>query len=147
MKPVRLQLGELLAADDTTLAPAADNNQIALIAAAFAPDEELEPEDLTLASFTGSAPKLAAVGTQQVGIDPDTGDQVITIVPPAGGWRWECTAAPDPVENIYGFALLNEAGDTLLGVEAFSQSVAISEVGQEINLGTVKMTLVAQPIA
>lgn len=147
MKSVRLQLGELLAADDTTLAPAANGNKVALVKANFNPEENMEVGDITLADFNGSTPKLCGTGTQQVGIDPATGDQLITILEPAGGFRFECGADPDPAQDIFGFALLNNDLTVLLGLEKFDEAVTIAEAGQEINLGTVKMRLVTEPLS
>lgn len=147
VKSVRLQLGELLAADATTLAPATNANKVALIASPFTPSENLVIGDLTLATFTGSTPLAGATGTQQVGVSPSTGDQIITIKDPAGGYRWECTATPTAPETIYGFALMDNAGAVLLAVEAFDTPITISASGEEINLGTVKMTMVADPLS
>jgi len=147
MKTVRLQLGELLAADATTLAPAADANTVALIAAPFTPSEILLPGDLTLATFTGSAPKDGAVGAQQAGIDPTTGDQVITILAPLGGYRYECTVAPGAPETIYGYALMNDDQTLLFAVAALPVPVTITSVGDFIDLGAIIMTIVAQPIS
>ena len=146
MRPLRLQLGELLAADTTTLAPVAAN-KIALIAAAFTPGEDLTLGDLTLAAFTGSTPKAGAAGAQQTGIDPATHEQKITILAPAGGWRWECTAAPLTPEGIFGFALIDDGATDLLGVEEFPTPISIAEVGDFIDLGSVEITFVLQPMA
>lgn len=147
VKSVRTQLGELLAADATTLAPALAANKIALIAAPYVFDENMVIGDLTLATFTGSTPKSGATGTQQAGLDPATGDQLVTITPPAGGWRWECTAAPATPETIYGAALTNDAGTTLLGVMTLLDAITVAGVGDEVNLGKVDMRINAVPIS
>lgn len=146
MKDVRLQLGELLAADPTTLAPAGAANKIALIMAAFTPDEVLVVGDLTLATFDGSTPIAGATGTQQVGNDPATGQQIITNKEPLGGWRWETTGLTNLPQTIYGWALLDTALAVLLGVELLPTPVALTEIGQEINIGTAKLTVVEQPM-
>lgn len=145
-KAVRLQLGELLAADATTLAPAMDANQIALVKSAFVPDENALIADFTLADFDGSTPIAGATGTQQVGNDPATGDQIITIKEPAGGWRWESTGVTNLPQTIYGAILMDDGGTTLLGMMLLDTPLTIAEAGQEINLGSVKMTMVLQPI-
>src|SRR5882724_3183489 len=88
MRLIRLLIGSLLATDADSLAPAALGNKVALIKAAFSPDENMEVGDLVLADFDGSTPLVAGPGDQQVGNDPATGDQIITILEPAGGWRW-----------------------------------------------------------
>lgn len=146
-KSVRKQLGELLAADATTLAPPADANVVRLIVEPFTPDENLVPGDLTFASFNGSTALAAGTGTQPCGIDPATGQQIVTIKEPAGGWRWECGATPSPAQTVYGYALLNDDSTVLLGVGVLDDPVAITEAGQEINLGTVKFTLNEAPIS
>ena len=144
MRDVRLQLGELLAADTTTLAPVAAN-KIALVAAAFTPSENLVIGDLTLATFTGSAPIAGAAGAQQVGNDPVTGEQVITILSPVGGYRFECSVAPASPEVIFGFALVDNAAALLLGVAVLASPITIRAVGDFVDLGAVEMRFVLQP--
>lgn len=146
MKALRLALGELLAADIPTLAPAAAN-KIALIAAAFTEQEDLVLGDLTFATFTGSTPKAGAAGAQQAGINPLTGDQCITNLAPAGGWRWECTAAPAVPETIFGYALTDNAGAIVLAVEQLVDAIVVANIGDTIDLGAVQMTFVLQPMS
>jgi hypothetical protein len=147
MKAVRLQLGELLAADATTLAPPALNNKIALVKAAFAVSEDLNAAALTLADFDGSTELSAGLGTQQVGNDPATGEQIITIKEPVGGWRFETTGVTNLPQTIYGFALLDSTLATLIGAALLPAPIALTEIGQEINLGVVQMRFVTQPLA
>ena len=146
VKDMRLALGDLLAASVPWLAPVAAN-KIALIAAPFVMDENTVIGDLTLATFTGSTPKAGAAGAQQVGVDPATGDQVITNLAPAGGWRWECTVAPATEETIYGYALLDNAAAVLLGIQSLSTPIAIADVGDFVDLGAVEIRFVLQPMS
>lgn len=146
VKDVRLALGDLLAADVATFAPVAAN-KIALVVNNFVPDENLVLGDFTLASFNGSTPKAGAAGAQQVGIDPATQDQVITNLAPAGGWRWECAVAPGAAETIYGYILVDNAGATVLGMEKLTTPVVIANVGDYIDLGSVELRFVVQPIS
>lgn len=146
VRTLRLALGDLLAADIPTLAPAAAN-KVALIAAPFVMDENTTFASLTLATFTGSTPKAGAAGAQQVGVDPATGDQVITNLAPAGGWRWECSVAPASEETIYGYALVNNAVAVLLGLQAFPTPIAIADVGDYVDLGAVEIRFVIQPMS
>ncbi len=146
VKSIRLQLGVLLAADTTTLAPASAN-KIALINAPFVPTENLLLAGISLATFTGSAPKAGAAGTQGTGVNPATGDQVITNLAPVGGWRFVCTVAPVSAETIYGFALVDNAAANLLGTQLLPSPVSIANIGDEIDLGAVTLTLVQQPIS
>jgi len=145
MKALRLKFGELLAADATTLAPAADNNVIALIKEDFNLNETLAVGDLVLADFTGSTPLECGLGTQPVGIDPLTGEQVITLEDPAGGWRWECTADPAEPQPIYGYALLTDGLAVLLGAAKLPDIITISESGHELTIGSVQIRMVTQP--
>lgn len=145
MKAVRLQLGELLAADPTTLAPAALENVIALIAEDFAPTENLVAGDLVLADFDGSTPLDGVAGAQEAGTDPLTGEQIVTITEPAGGWRWEMTGLTVPEQTIYGFALLNSTLATLLAIQHLPAAITLNEVGQQIDIGNAQLRLVLQP--
>lgn len=145
-KEVRLRLGDLLAADDATLAPALAANKIALIKAAFAYSESIALADLDLADFDGSTPIAGAVGAQLVGIDPVTLEQIITIKDPVGGYRWITTGMTNLPQTIYGAALLNDAGDAILGLLVEDTPITLNAVGQQIDLGSVQMRFVAQPI-
>lgn len=146
-KAIRLQLGELLVADATTLAPAANANKIVLVTNTFTENESKVIGDFTPATFTGSTPLAGATGAQQAGVDPLTGDQVLTILPPAGGYRWECTAAPATPEEITGYILVDNGSTTLLAMKKLAQSVVITNVGDFVDLGTVTMRMVAGPLS
>lgn len=146
MKALRLKLGTLLAADVPTLATVVAN-EIALIAAPITINENLVTADLTLATFTGSAPIAGTAGAQGTGTDPSTGDQVITILAPAGGWRFVCTVAPGAPETIYGYALTKTAGGDLLGAQLLPNPVTITNVGDEVDLGSVPITFVISPMS
>ena len=147
MKAVRLALGELLAADAATLAPASDPNAMALIINNFAPSEDLVAADLDLATFTGSTPIPGATGAQNVGIDPVTLAQVIEIKPPIGGYRWEATDGVDLPQTIYGYGLFNEALSTVLAVQALPTPITLTEAGQFIDIDSATLTFVQQPLS
>lgn len=146
MKELRLQLGELLAADATLLAPVADNNEIVLIKAAFALGETMVIGGLTLADFDGSTPLLAGLGTQAVGIDPMTQDQVITINEPAGGFRFETSGMTNLPQTIFGYALTTKNGVKLLAVELLDEPITLANVGEQINLGSATLRVVPTPM-
>jgi hypothetical protein len=146
MKAIRLELGTLLAADVATLAPVAAN-KIALIMAPFSLNENLAITDLTLATFATSTPIAGAAGAQAVGVDPATLDQVITIKVPAGGYRWVVTALTNLPQTIYGWALIDTAGATLIAVGQFPTPYLLQDVGQEIDLGNVTIQFVQQPMS
>lgn len=132
-RSLRNQAMELLAADDTTLAPAANANKMALLTGDFDEGESLTFADLSFATFTGSTPILAGTGTQPEGFDPNSDDSVIDIKRPAGGFRWECTAAPATPEVITGYALIDNGATTLWAAKKFDTPITITSVGQIID--------------
>jgi hypothetical protein len=146
VKALRLKLGTALAADATSLAPVANNNEVALVIQPFTPTEDLVVADLSLAAGDGLDPILAELGTQETGNDPTTGQQVITIVEPVGGWRFQLTGTPDPTVVVYGFALTTKDGVALLATALLPNQVSLAEIGYFIDLGTVTLTFVLEPI-
>lgn len=147
MVALRLQIGTALA-NAVPLDQATALNRVALIKAPFTPDENLAYADLTLADFDGSTVLTVALGAQQVGVDPISGQQLITILEPAGGWRWITTGVTSLPQTIYGFALFDSTGPgPLLAVELLPTPIDLTAVGQQINLGSVTLTLVLTPMS
>lgn len=147
MKAVRLLIGEAFAASATVWTVDADPLEVALIVSPFTPGENMVIGDVTLASFTGSTAKPCQAPPQQAGIDPATQEQVVTVIAPAGGWRWECTATPGVPETIYGFCLISSDGLLLQAVQLLPSPVAITEAGDFIDLGAIEMRFVLQPVS
>ena len=147
MKPLRLALGTSLAANATYLAPAADPNAIGLIMEPFTPEENMVATDITLADFDGSTPIPGSTGAQLVAVDPSTSQQLITIKEPLGGWRWTTTGTNNLPQTIYGFALLSEDLATLLALAVLDTPVALTAVGQQIDIGRATLTFVLQPLS
>jgi hypothetical protein len=144
MKALRLGIGDDFAAS-AFLSQAANENTISLVKDPFVAEETLVAADLTYADFDGGTPKDVGLNDQLVGIDPVTGDQRVTLIEPVGGWRWETSGVTNLPQTIYGFALRDAAGTTLLAVETLATPITLTEAGQEINLGTVKFDFVPQP--
>lgn len=148
MIAVRQRLGVLLAGDATTLAPAANGNKIALIGAPFALTENLKLSDLTLLAGNGLDPILCAPGAQECALDPTTGEQIITLVPAAGsGFRWVTSGAIASTMTVYGAALLDNAGVTVLAAMNLNTPVAFTDAGYQLDLDPQQMTLVTSPIS
>lgn len=124
----------LLAADSATLAPATDANIVSLVINNFTPSQDLVIGDLTLATFTGSAPKAAGTGTQTVYTDPISGERVIQVKEPVGGWTWVCTATPGTPETVYGVILTNDDGTVLLGSQLLDVPVPIVNNGDGFSI-------------
>ena len=137
---LREQAMKLLAADPTTLAPAADANLVKLVKTNFTPSESLVYGDLDFADFDGSTAIECGTGTQPEGLDPGTADSIIDIKAPAGGFRFETTGVTNLPETIYGYALVNNAEDTLLASGLLDTPITLTAVNQVINLGDLKLT-------
>lgn len=131
-KVLREQAMKLLAADATTLAPAADPNHMVLIQNNFTPTEDTVVGDLEPADFDGATPKEVVVGTQPEALDPATKDAIIDILAPAGGFRWETTGTTNLPQTIYGVALMNEAETVLLASEKFDNPVVLNSVNERV---------------
>lgn len=146
VKTLRTSLGDLLAADVPTLAPVSAN-KVALIAADFTPSEDLTIADLTFAAGTGMSPLAGAAGAQSVGNDPVTNEQVITIKAPVGGWHWISGTPFTVSDTIFGYALTNGAGSTLLGVTKLDAPLTIGAVGDFFDAGEIDIRFVLQPMS
>lgn len=147
MRAVRLQLGVLLAADATTLAPAADANMVALIVAPFSNVETLVAADLTLATDHGLAPIACSTGAQEVAVLPNSSSQIITLKPGAvSGFRWVSSGVFPPNIQVFGYALLTNDLATLLAAQALSSPITISDVGQQIDLDPITMQFAQAPL-
>lgn len=147
MKAVRLLLGSLLAADTSSLAPAISANKMMLFVNNIAITEDLAVGDLVPANFTGYAPILGSTGAQEVGLLPQTLAQAITLDTPVGGWRWVTADLVNLPQTIYGYALTNNAGSTLLAVGLLDTPIQLNSAGVIVDLGTVNLTFVAQPLS
>lgn len=147
MKAVRLQLGSLLAADPTTLAPAANPNKIALIVAPFALSENLTAGALTFASSNGLLPLAGVAGAQSVGQDPTTQEQIIQILPPSGGWKWLTSGSFTSAITIYGYALVDTTLATLIAAALLPTAINVNAPGYIIDIDPVELTFVLTPVS
>jgi hypothetical protein len=147
MVATRLRLGTLLADDTTTLAPAEDANLLGLVTNSFTLVETLTAGDLTIASTNGLAPIACATGDQGVGIDPVSQQQIITIIPGMGTFRWVSSGSFTEPITVYGFALTDSTGATLIAAQTLATPVVFSEAGYQIDLDPVQLVFVLQPLA
>jgi hypothetical protein len=73
---------------------------------------------------------------------------VITIVEPLGGWRFVTSDAVNLPQTIYGYALYDSTGTPeLIASQLLPEPIDLVAAGQEINLGTVKLTMVLTPLS
>jgi len=131
----------LVASDPTLLAPAAQAVQIHLIAVPFSPSRLTDIGALTEAAFAGSSALPAGVGTQQSFRDPQTADNIVQLLEPAGGWHWQCTTAPASPETIYGYVATKFDNTTTLGSGLLPTPVIIAAVGDAIDLPEVRLSI------
>jgi len=132
---------DLLAADAATLAPAALANHVHLIAAPFTPGSATDFTTLTPATFTGSTAKNAGVGTQQSFVDAVNNANIVQLLEPAGGWHWQCTAAPATPETIYGYACTDNADAVTFGSDLFDPPIVITGVGDAVDIPEVRYSI------
>ena len=137
---------KLLAADTATLASVVAN-KLHLNMNNATPSEQSVLADFTEASFTGHTAISVTAGTQPEGLNPGTNDSRIDLSPPVGGFRWQCTALTLLPQTIYGFYLTDNAGVVLLAAEKLATPIVLTAVGQVIDLGDVKLTLLANSIS
>ncbi len=134
MTPVRAlvnTLSTLLAADTGMLANASAM-KMAVIIANFTASLDRVVADLTLATIDGLAPLAMTAGAQNESVDPVTGELIVEIKAPVGGARWELSAVVGAPYTVYGFALTNNAGSTLLGMFKLDTPVVMNAVNQAI---------------
>jgi len=136
----------LLGSDTTTLAPAANALKVLLLKANFTPDPGLVIGDLVEADFDGYAAILAALAALPESLDPATGDSLLTVGPPAGGFRWETTGLTNLPETIFGFALTNNGKTTLYGCELLTPPIILNGINQSIALDPIGFRLLAGSI-
>lgn len=146
-RALREKAMQLLAADAATLAPAANANKIALVKAAFVPAETLVFADLDLADFDGSTPILGNTGAQPEGLDPATNDSLVDITPPVTGYRFETTGVTNLPQTIYGFALVNNAADTLLASGLFDAPIELTAINQRVDVVNPTLRQLANSIS
>lgn len=131
----------LLAADAATLAPAVNANHVHLIKIPFTPETyTFNPADV--ATYTGSAAKSAGTGAQQSFKDPVTGNEIVQLLEPAGGWTWKCTVAPGAPETIYGVCVTDNADAVTLGSGLLEEGpVTIAAVNDAVVVGDIQLQL------
>lgn len=132
----------LLAADATTLAPAALQLHVHLIKAPFTPTPELAWGDVSadVADFDGYAAINSVVGAQLQSINPLTGASQITLKLPAGGWRWETTGLTNLPQEIWGFVVTDNADADIMGSELLPEPITLTAINEEIVVPTIKFS-------
>jgi hypothetical protein len=145
-RALREKMAQLLAADTTTLAQAADANLIKLCTNNFTPSESSVYADMEFADFDGSNPIEVELGTQPEGLDPNNADALITLSPPAGGFRWETTGVTNLPQTITGFALVNNGETTLFACDRLPTPITLTAINQVVDLGALILRQLANSL-
>lgn len=132
VKALSEQLAILLAADATTLAPAVNANKVGLVVANFTPTPDTVYGDLVISADTGLTPLLGVAGAQPESIDPLTGEFVVRISPPLGGFRWETPGGFTGPVTVFGFALFNNAANALYGSLKLTTPIILNGPNQAV---------------
>jgi len=111
-----------------------------LLAAPFTPGPNFTLANGTLATFDGYAPVVAASPPQQ-SVDPATGQLIISLVPPVGGFYWETTGGSNLPQTIHGFVATTNGTTVPIGSELFTAPIVLSGTAQSIVIGAAKLTL------
>jgi len=135
----------LIAADATGLADT-DALHVHLIKSAFTPTQETALADLTQADFGGYADIAAEAGTQQTFRDPVTGQLVIQMEEPVGGWHWQATSGANLPQTIYGFVLTDNADAVTYGSQLLDTPVTLTDSGDAVDIGQVRFNIVDPPM-
>jgi len=135
----------LVAADATWLADAG-SCKVYLSKTAFTPSPALLTTDFTPADFDGYASKNPTAGVQTAGYDPVTGEQLIQMKEPVGGFAWITTGVTNLPQTIYGAVLLDAAEGDVLGSQTFDTPLVLTGVGQIVNLGSLIFRLPLSPL-
>lgn len=135
----------LLAADTATLDAVADVELI-LFQNNVTPTPATVVGDLTPCTFDGYAAKAKAASAPTVSTDPATGDKLIRIPDPAGGWTWQTTGVTNLPQTVYGYALTDATGADLYGVKLFDTPVVLTGTGQDVVVGDVTFRMLRSGI-
>lgn len=144
-QPLLTSLSGLLGNDSTTLAGAL---KITLIKAPFTPSPTILPADLTAADFNGSTPISLTAGARPDNFDPATGDRLVNLVPPAGGYLWTTVDATSLPQTIYGVSVgtgVLPAGN-LFGTFLLDTPVTLTGADQQVLVPDITFRLLASGI-
>jgi hypothetical protein len=139
------RFANLVAADVTTL-DAALNVKILLSKSAFTPGPGTAVGSITEADFDGYAPLEKDAAAPNVYTDPATGDFIIEIPPPAGGFSFETTGVTNLPQTIFGWLLTDNAEAVVYDSQLMSPQPLLTASGQGFSLAPVRIRIPAGAI-
>jgi hypothetical protein len=136
-----------IATDSTTLA-AALFLKIFLVKTPFVPGGNLVVGDLTPADFAGSAALANTSAVMLKYLDPATGEWIIEVPPPVGGWHWQTTSGVTNLpQTIYGFGCMDSTGAILYGSQLLPAPLLLNGNAQGIDVPAVRFRLNAAALS
>lgn len=120
---------------------------VTLIVAPFVPAAGLVVADLTVADFDGSDPLANTSATIQLFKDPQTGENILQVPEPAGGWHWQVTGGTSLPQTVYGYMLTDSTGAALLGTALLDTPVTLTATGQGLDIDQIRFRLSAQALS
>lgn len=138
--PIFNRVAAMLATDVTTLAHATTPAEVCLTTVPFTPQLNMSPAMFTQPTFPGYAPLPSGVGPQQLFGDASTGNLIVQLLEPAGGWHWAVTGTVTTPETIYGYFITSPDGTAIWGAQLFAVPVIINGGGQAVDVDQVRFT-------
>lgn len=136
----------LVAADVANLAAAAAT-KLHLASAAFTPALGLLLSGVTECTFTGYAALAAgATGAQTQYFDPASGNSIVEVKSPAGGWVFKCTGTTGLPQTVFGSYLTDNGVTVLLGSQLLTPNVTITASGQGLEIPNARFTFPPSPM-
>jgi len=144
MKPTKViedRFAALLATDTTTIAAVGSAPNVHLIKEAFVPSRTTDFLSMEEAGFTGGGAKAATAGNQQSFTDPVTGNTVVQLLEPVGGWHWQATVAPASPQTIYGWCVTDNADAVTYGSDLFDDPPIVTSIGDAVDIPFVRYSI------
>jgi hypothetical protein len=116
-------------------------NKLGLITAPFVPSVDLLLSDITLATLPALAPLAGVAGVQNESVDPLSGEIIVEVKPPAGGFRWETAAGFAGGVTVYGYALIDGADTKLIGTQQETPPIALTDANQSITAPAIEFRI------
>lgn len=139
-------INKAIATDTTYLANVAAM-KLHLIVSPFTPSPALVFASLTEASFGGYVVLSPTIGAQGYGTDPLTGQGVVYLQPPIGGFRFAPTSSTGLPQTVYGWVLTDNASANILASAVFFTPIPLTGAGQIVEVNDLLFTVNANPLS
>lgn len=139
-------IGPILAAESGTLgAGAGEGARVIPLIGDFTEDPGKVYADIESNVPEGEwiANKLSVAGTQDESLEPGTGDILISLKPPAGGFRWETPSNHEGTVVVTGYAVAQIVDETwtLWAIHRFANSITLNAPNQAFTIPDVSFRI------